>query len=62
MLFQDVEADGTVLVHVWMIDFCCEVNLGGLEGVICGKMDVEEKQTALVGGVGLCVSEAVPAP
>lgn len=36
-----------------MIDASCEVDLGGLEGVVGREVDGEEEDTARVGGVTL---------
>ena len=43
LLLQDIQTDGTVRVHIAMIDSCSKVDLGWLEWVICGEMDVQEK-------------------
>ena len=43
---QDVEADGAVAVDVWVVDAGGKGEFRGLEGVICGKIDVEEEHPA----------------
>ena len=35
-----------------MVDAGGEGELGGLEGVVCGEVDVEEEDSPLKGGVG----------
>jgi len=35
-----------------VVDSCSERNLGWLEGVVCGEVDGEEEDAALVGRVG----------
>ena len=39
-------------VDVGVVDACGELDLGGLEGVVCGEVDGEEEDAALVGRVG----------
>jgi hypothetical protein len=36
-----------------MVDACGEVDLGRLEGIVCGEMDGEEENASRVWGVGL---------
>jgi hypothetical protein len=36
---QNVQADRSVGVDVWVVDAGGEVNLGRLEWVVCGKVD-----------------------
>ena len=43
---QDVEADGAVAVDVGVVDAGGERELGRLEGVVCGEVDVQEENTA----------------
>jgi hypothetical protein len=43
---QDVQADRAVAVDVWVIDAGGEVDLRGLERVVCGEVDGEEEDTA----------------
>lgn len=50
---QDVEADASVRVDVWVVDSRREGNLGRFEGVVRRKVDRQEKYPALVRGVGL---------
>ena len=45
---QYVQTNGSVGVDVRMIDSRGECKFGRLEGVVCGKVDVEEKHTTLV--------------
>ena len=49
---EDVQTDGSVGVDVGMVDAGGEGELGGLEGVVCGEVDVEEEDSPLKGGVG----------
>lgn len=53
LVTQDVQADATVRVDVRVVDAGCEVDLGRLEGVVCGKVDGEEEDTAGVRRVTL---------
>ena len=43
---QDVQANGAVAVDVGVVDASGEVDLRGLEGVVCGEVDGEEEDTA----------------
>ena len=43
---QDVEADGAVAVDVGVVDAGGEGEFRGLEGVVCGEVDVEEERPA----------------
>lgn len=43
---QDVQADRAVAVDVGMVDAGGEVDLRGLEGVVCGEVDGEEEDAA----------------
>ena len=43
---QDVQADGAVAVDVGVVDAGGERELGRLEGVVCGEVDVQEENTA----------------
>ena len=45
---QDVQANGAVAVDVGVVDAGGEVDLRGLEGVVCGEVDCEEEDTARV--------------
>ena len=45
---QDVQADGTVAVDIRVVDAGGEGELWGLEGVVCGEVDVEEENPAWV--------------
>lgn len=51
LVAQDVEADATIAVDVGVVDAGAEVDLGGLEGVVCGEVDGEEEYTTGVWGV-----------
>ena len=53
LVSEDVETDAAVAVDVWVIDAGGEVDLWRLEGVVCGKMDGEEEDTARVWRVAL---------
>ena len=46
LIFQDVKANATVRVDVWVVDAGGKGEFRGLEGVICGKIDVEEEHPA----------------
>lgn len=43
---QDVQADRAVAVDVGMVDAGGEVDLRGLEGVVCGEVNGEEEDAA----------------
>ena len=43
---QDVQADGAVAVDVGVVDPGGERELGRLEGVVCGEVDVQEENTS----------------
>ena len=43
---EDVQADGAVAVDVGMVDTGGERELGRLEGVVCGEVDVQEENTS----------------
>jgi hypothetical protein len=43
---QDVQADRAVAVDVGVVDAGGEVDLRGLERVVCGEVDGEEEDTA----------------
>ena len=45
---QDVQANRAVAVDVGVVDAGGEVDLRGLEGVVCGEVDCEEEDTARV--------------
>ena len=51
LVLEDVEADAAVRVDVAVVDAGGEVDLGRLEGVVGGEVDVEEEDAAGVGGV-----------
>lgn len=53
LVTQDVQADATVGVNVRVVDASCEVDLGRLEGIVCGEVDGEEENTAGVRRVTL---------
>ena len=47
MFPQDINADGSVLiVDVWVIDYCCEVDLGWLERVVSWEVDAQEEASS----------------
>jgi len=48
LILEDVEADGAIGVDVGVVDPGGEVELGGLEGVIGGEMDVQEEHSSSV--------------
>ena len=43
---QYVQTDGAVAVDVGMVDAGGERELGRLEGVVCGEVDVQEENTS----------------
>ena len=43
---QNVQANGAVAVDVRVVDAGGEVDLRGLEGVVCGEVDGEEEDAA----------------
>ena len=53
LVSENVQADAAVAVDVGVVDAGGEVDLGRLEGVVCGEMDGEEEDTARVWGVAL---------
>lgn len=48
MIPQDVQTDAAIAVDVWVIDAGGEVDLWGLERVVCGEVDGEEEDAARV--------------
>lgn len=52
MVFKDIQTNSATGINVAMVDFCGEVDFRGLEGVITGKMDIEEEYTSLVRAIG----------
>lgn len=50
---QDIQTDAAVGVDVGMVDASCERNLGRLEWVVRGEVDVKEEDTSSVWGVVL---------
>jgi len=53
LVTQDVQANATVRVDVRVVDAGCEVNLGRLEGIVCGEVNSEEEDAAGVRRVTL---------
>jgi hypothetical protein len=51
LLLEDVQTDAAARVHVAVVDFRGECDFRGLEGVVCGELDIEEEYTALVGAL-----------
>ena len=43
---QNIQADGAVAVDVGVVNAGGEVDLRGLEGVVCGEVDGEEEDAA----------------
>ena len=43
-----------------MIDFGCETDLGGLEGIVGGEVDADAEDTAGKGAVGRSHNHALP--
>lgn len=50
---QDVQADAAVGVDIGVVDLGGEVDLRGLKGVVCGEVDGQEEDAALVWRIGL---------
>lgn len=46
LLLQDIKADGSIGVDVWMVDSRGEVDLRWLERIVCREMDVQEVDTS----------------
>jgi hypothetical protein len=53
LISENVQTDTAVAVDVGVVDAGGEVDLGRLEGVVCGEVDGEEEDTARVWGVTL---------
>lgn len=53
LVTQDIQANTTVRVDIWVIDTGREVDLGGLERIVGGEMNGEEEYTAGVRRVAL---------
>ena len=49
LVLEDVQADGSVGVDVWVVDPGGEVDLGWLERIVSWEMNVQEVNTAGVG-------------
>jgi len=49
--FQDVEADATQAVDIWMIDLGQESDLGRRHGVVVGQEKLEFEGAAFVGAL-----------
>ena len=52
MTLQNVKANSSIRVDIWMVDFCGEGNFGRLERVVLGKLDGEEENASLEWTVG----------
>lgn len=46
LILEDIQADTSVGVDVTVVNTCGEVDFGGLEGIICGEMNIEEENTS----------------
>jgi hypothetical protein len=57
LISENVQTDTAVAVDVGVVDAGGEVDLGGLERVVCGEVDGEEEDTARVWGVTLKVCQ-----
>lgn len=51
LFLQDVQADVTIGVDVWMVDFGFELDLRRLERVVGWEMDGKEEDTSCVWGI-----------
>jgi len=58
--FQNVEANHPALVHIRVIDFGGEADLGGLEGVVGGEVDTDTEDSATKGTLGRAHNHALP--
>lgn len=45
---DDRQADLTLLVNIWMVDFCLKSDLGGLEGVIRREDELNPKCSLVI--------------
>jgi hypothetical protein len=45
LFLQDIKADGSIGVDIWVVDSCGEVDLGWLEWVVSWEVDVQEVNT-----------------
>ena len=43
LISQNIQANATIGIDIWVIDAGCEVNLWWLERVICWESNAEEK-------------------
>jgi hypothetical protein len=50
--FQNVQTDDPTLVHIRVIDFGGETDLGGLEGIVGGEVDTDTEDPATKGTLG----------
>jgi hypothetical protein len=48
LVLKDVDANASVGVDVWVVNSSCEVNLGRLERIISGEVDVQKVDTSRV--------------
>lgn len=51
MILQDIKADGSIRIDIWVIDSSGEVDLSWLEWVVGWEMDVQEINTTGIGGI-----------
>lgn len=51
LVSEDIQADAAVRVDVWVVDPSGEANLGRLERVVAGEVDVEEENATGIGRI-----------
>lgn len=47
LISQNVQTNAAVGIDIGMVDASCEVDLRGLEGIICREVDGQEEDAAL---------------
>lgn len=52
MIPQNIQANAAVAVDVGVVNARCELDLGGLEGVVCREVDGKEEDASLVRRIG----------
>ena len=60
MVLQNVKADTTVCVDVWMVNLGLKLALGWFEGIIGRELNIKEEDTSLVGGVTRAHDHSLP--
>jgi len=44
LVFQNIEANTSIPIYIWMVNFCSKIHFGGFKWIISRKVDVEEKK------------------